>query len=307
MTPGQENSQDKYLIVIAGPTAVGKTSAAISIAKQLSAEIISADSRQFYKEMRIGTAVPSDDELASVPHHLIGNLSIHEYYNVFKFETDALQILSNIFQTKQTAVMVGGSGLYIDTICKGIDIMPDAEPEIREQLNQTYALQGIIPLREQLKLLDPLSYDKMDIANPKRIIRALEVCLATGLPYSSLLKDQATRRPFHIIKIGLHRDRAELYEIINRRVDKMIADGLESEARELYKYKGLTALNTVGYREMFDCIEGKCTMAEAINKINVNTRRYAKKQMTWFGRDKDIRWFHPADLHGILDFIRKQI
>jgi tRNA dimethylallyltransferase len=307
MIPNQEESLLKYLIVLLGPTAVGKTSAAISLAKQLSTEIISADSRQFYREMKIGTAVPSTEELAAVSHHFIGNLSIHDYYNVFKFESDAMQLLNNLFQKMNTVIMVGGSGLYIDTLCNGIDLMPDAEPEIREQLNQTFTEQGITPLREQLKLLDPLSYGNIDLANHKRIIRALEVCISTGRPFSSLQKNTNVKRPFNIIKIGLRRERSELYEIINRRVDQMITDGLESEARELYKYFGLTPLNTVGYREMFSYFDGNCTLDEAIEKIKVNTRRYAKKQLTWFARDKEIRWFHPSDLSEIQDYINAQM
>jgi tRNA dimethylallyltransferase len=306
MIPDQEFSLPKYLIIITGPTAVGKTSVAIDIAKQYSTEIISADSRQFYKEMKIGTAVPSQNELDEVPHHLIGNLSIHDYYNVFKFESDALSIIDNLFQKKNTAVLVGGSGLYIETICRGIDLIPDADTEVREQLNLTYAQHGIVPLREQLKLLDPLSYETLDIANHKRIIRALEVCIATGHPYSSLLKKQVKKRPFKIIKIGLNRDRAELYEIINSRVDFMIQNGLVDEARNLFKFKDLTALNTVGYRELFTYFDGKITLEEAIEKIKVNTRRYAKKQITWFARDKEIQWFHPSAIPEIIDFIRLQ-
>jgi tRNA dimethylallyltransferase len=307
MIPNQEISLPKYLIIITGPTAVGKTSAAIFIAKQLSTEIISADSRQFYKEMKIGTAVPSPNEISTVPHHLIGNLSIHDYYNVFKFENDALRIIEDLFQTKNTVVLVGGSGLYIDTISNGIDLMPDADMEIRDQLNLTYALHGIVPLREQLKLLDPQSYEALDIANPKRIIRALEVCTTTGHPYSSLLKKQVSKRHFKIIKIGLKRERDELYSIINRRVDTMIENGLENEAHDLYKYRDLIALNTVGYREIFTYFDGKCTLDEAIEKIKVNTRRYAKKQITWFSRDKEIKWFHPSDLPEILNYIQNQI
>jgi len=307
MIHGQEIYSSKVLIIITGPTAVGKTNVAISIAKHLSTEIISADSRQFYKEMNIGTAVPSKQELASVPHHLIGNLSIHDYYNVYTFESDVLRILDDLFQNNNAAVLAGGSGLYIDTICKGIDLMPDADPEIREELNQTFLRKGIIPLRKQLKFLDPQSYESMDIANPKRIIRALEVCIATGLPYSSLLKNKDSVRPFKILKIGLDRDREELYDIINRRVENMIENGLLEEARDLYKYKGLTSLNTVGYRELFAYFDGKYTLEEAIEKIKVNTRRYAKKQMTWFTRDKEIKWFHPSAIPEILNFIDLQL
>lgn len=307
MIKAEDDSSEKYIIIVLGPTAVGKTSTAITIAKEFSTEIISADSRQFYREMKIGTAFPSDDELAQVPHHLVGNLSIHDYYNVFKFENDALNITEKLFQTKKTVVLVGGSGLYIDTICNGIDLIPDADPEIREQLNQTFENYGIIPLREQLKLLDPISYERIDIANPKRIIRAIEVCITAGVPYSSLLRNEKTKRPFNIVKIGLKLDRAELYDRINRRVDQMIADGLEQEASNLFQYKNITALNTVGYREIFAYMDGGCTLSEAIEKIKVNTRRYAKKQMTWFARDKEIKWFNPVSLAEILGYIHEQI
>jgi tRNA dimethylallyltransferase len=297
----------KYLVIIAGPTAVGKTSAAITVAKELSAEIISVDSRQFYREMMIGTAVPSREELDSIPHHFIGNLSIHDYYNVFKFESDALQLLSELFQAMDVVVAVGGSGLYIETLCHGIDLMPDAPPELREQLNHTFETQGIMALRSQLKLLDPLSYETIDIANPKRIIRALEVCITTGQPYSALLKNKASERPFNIIKIGLNRDRSELYEIINHRVDVMIQQGLESEVRDLYKFKGITALNTVGYREMFSYFEGALSLSQAIEKIKVNTRRYAKKQLTWFARDKEFQWFHPSAGNEIIKYVKAKM
>lgn len=299
-----EVDAQKHLIVILGPTAVGKTAVAIQIAKELNTEIISADSRQFYKEMKIGTAVPSQDELSMVKHHFIGNLSVNEKYDVSKFETDVLYLLNKLFQLKKTVILAGGSGLYIDAICKGIDLMPDAEPELREHLNQAYTNHGIIPLREQLKLLDPVSYHSMDIANPKRIIRALEVCISTGQSYSSLLHKKVNQRSFNIIPVGLKRDKAELYKLINKRVDDMMSRGLEQEARQLIQYKGLTALNAVGYRELFNYFEGKCSLDEAVDKIKVNTRRYAKKQMTWFSRDEGIMWFHPDQIKEISNFIR---
>jgi tRNA dimethylallyltransferase len=307
MTFKKEDALTNFLIIILGPTAVGKTSVAVTLAKEFNTEIISADSRQFYKEMQIGTAIPSDEELGTVPHHLIGNLSIHDYYNVFKFEKEALKIASELFQTKNSALLVGGSGLYIDTICNGIDEMPDADPEIREQLNQTFLKEGIIPLRNQLRLLDPLSYERIDVANPKRIIRALEVCLQTGYPYSGFLNSKTLKRPFNILKIGLKRDRNELNAIINSRVDKMMNEGLEEEARRLFRYKGLTALHTVGYRELFSFFEGQYTLAEAVEKIKVNTRCYAKKQMTWFSRDEEIHWFHPDETGKIKDFIKEKM
>ncbi|MEI6852561.1 MAG: tRNA (adenosine(37)-N6)-dimethylallyltransferase MiaA, partial [Bacteroidota bacterium] len=250
---------------------------------------------------------PSREELDYVTHHFIGNLSIHDYYNVFKYESDALQLLSVLFQSMDVVIAVGGSGLYIDTLCHSIDLMPDASPELREQLNRTFETQGIMPLRSQLKLLDPISYDTIDIANPKRIIRALEVCLTTGRPYSASLKNKTTERPFRIIKIGLNRDRSELYEIINHRVEIMIEQGLEAEARDLYNFKGITALNTVGYREMFSYFEGEYSLKEAIDKIKVNTRRYAKKQLTWFARDKEFQWFHPSAGNEIIRYIKAKM
>jgi tRNA dimethylallyltransferase len=294
----------KTLIVVAGPTAVGKTTMAIRLAQELQTEIISADSRQFYREMKIGTAMPDENQLALVPHHFIGNLSIHDYYNVFKFEQEALQRIDSLFVSHDFVVVVGGSGLYIKTLCEGIDEMPDAVPEIRNELNEIFEKEGIEALRLKLKKLDPEGYQKIDIANPKRLIRALEVCLTAGKTFSQTLTNKKLSRPFSIIKIGLKRERQELYNIINQRVDAMMEAGLEREAESLFSFKHLNALNTVGYRELFQFFEGNFSRHEAIEKIKTNTRRYAKKQMTWFSADSEVHWSHPEDVEMILHYIQ---
>jgi len=300
------DSDKKYLVVITGPTAVGKTSVAIEIAKHFKTEIISADSRQFYKELIIGTAAPTPEELKTVKHHLVGMLPVTENYNVYQFEKDVISFLEKLFIKNDIVFMVGGSGLYIDAVCNGIDEIPDPAPGLRHELNETFEKKGIEPLRDQLKLLDRETYENIDIANHKRIIRALEVCITTGKPYSAFLNKKNSVRPFNIIKIGLKRERSELNDIINRRVDSMINKGLEKEARDLYVYKDFNSLQTVGYKEFFDFFEGKCTFEKTIEKIKINSRRYAKKQMTWLSRDKNIAWFQPADIQKILDFITKQ-
>jgi len=297
----------KHLVIITGPTAVGKTSLTIQLAQHFHSEIISADSRQFYKELIIGTAAPTPEELKTVKHHLVGMLPITENYNVYRFEKDVITILEKLFLRNDIVFMVGGSGLYIDAVCNGIDEIPDPDIELRNELNEVYETRGIQPLRQQLMLLDPKSYEKLDIANHKRIIRALEVCIATGKPYSSFLNKKSITRPFNIIKIGLKRERAELYDSINKRVDIMIQCGLENEARSLYPFRHLNSLQTVGYRELFDYFDGTYLLAEAIEKIKTNTRRYAKKQMTWFERDEKISWFHPSETEKILAHIKKHI
>ncbi len=301
-SPGQ-----KHLIIILGPTAVGKTSLAINLAKHFKTEIVSADSRQFYREITIGTARPSPEELAQATHHLIGMLSISDYYNVFRFETEVISLLKNLFSTHHVVIMAGGSGLYIDAICNGIDHIPDTDEDLRNDLNNILLHQGIQPLRDRLKLLDSQAYQNIDLANPMRIIRALEVCLTTGRTYSSFLHNVSPHRPFNIIKVGLKRERKELYDRINHRVDEMIAKGLAEEARSLYQYRNYNSLQTVGYRELFEYFDGNYSMEKAIEKIKTNTRRYAKKQMTWFARDKDIHWFSPEDYENILSFIAEQI
>ncbi|MCX6230214.1 MAG: tRNA (adenosine(37)-N6)-dimethylallyltransferase MiaA [Bacteroidetes bacterium] len=293
----------KTLIVITGPTAVGKTAMAIRIAQHFATEIISADSRQFYKELNIGVAKPSNEELAAATHHFIGNISITEAYNVSKFETEALLCLENIFQTKDAAVLVGGSGLYIDAVCKGIDELPDPDEELREDIKQLFAKEGIEALRSRLKVLDPDYYHQVDLANPKRIMRALEVCLCTGKPFSSLRLNQQEPRLFNIIKIGLNRKREDLYEMINKRVDIMLETGLLDEARAMLPYQHLNALNTVGYKELFAYFNNEYSLNQAIDKIKVNSRRYAKRQLTWFTRYNDIEWFEADKPDEILDYL----
>jgi len=279
----------RKLIVITGPTAVGKTEAAIEIAKSLNTEIISCDSRQMYREMRIGTAVPTDVELAAVPHHFIGNLSIHDYYNVSMFEQDCLQLLDKLFLKHETVIMTGGSGLYIDAVCKGIDDFPTVDPEIRKTVTGWYESEGIEYLRRKIKLLDPVHYAKVDLRNYKRIMKAIEVSLQTGKPYSSFLTAQERKRPFGIEKILISRPREELFDRINRRTTLMMEQGLLEEAQVLYPHRHLNALNTVGYRELFAYMDGQHDLETAVELIRRNTRRYAKRQLTWFARDDSYK------------------
>lgn len=294
---------DKTLIVITGPTAIGKTTWGIKIASALKTEIISADSRQFYREMNIGTAKPSKGELAAIKHHFINSLSITEDFSVGDFEQQGLKILDTIFSTKQTAVLVGGSGLYIDAICRGFDHIPKTDLGTRNQLNQIFAQQGILTLQLELKSADPVYYNEVDIDNPQRIIRALEVYRTSGRPFSTFRKKDQQQRPFKIIRIGLNTTRNQLYNQINLRTEQMISGGLVEEARNLYPYRHLNALHTVGYTELFEHFDGKISLQEAINKIKQNTRRFAKRQLTWFKKDTTIKWFEPADSEGILKVV----
>jgi len=296
------SSKDKTLIVILGPTAVGKTALAIEIARKLNTEIISADSRQFFKELKIGVASPTKEELEQAKHHFIGNLSITDTYNVSKYENEALMCLDKIFMYKNKVILTGGSGLYIDAICKGIDDLPDPVEEIREYVKELFAKEGIDALRNQLKILDPEYYYNSDISNPKRMMRAIEVCLATGKTYSSLRLNYQKKRNFNIVKIGINRQREELYERINKRVDLMMETGLLEEVKNLYPYKHLNSLNTVGYKELFAFLDGEINLEMAIEKIKVNSRRYAKRQLTWFRRDTDINWFDIDNTDMILQF-----
>ncbi len=297
-----KNKTNKTLIVILGPTAVGKTSFAIELAKYFNTEIISADSRQFYREMRIGTAAPTPEELKSAIHHFIGNLSVTDYYNVSKFENEALCKLKEIFLSNSFAIMVGGSGLYIDAVCKGIDELPDPDEKLRMELKMKYKKQDLEFLQQQLKKLDPEYYSIVDISNPNRLMRAIEVCLFTGKTFTSLRNNIPKNREFEIIKIGLNRNREKLFNIINSRVDKMINTGLIDEVKSLTKYRNFNALNTVGYKEIFEYLDKKITLKQAIENIKTNTRRYAKRQITWFKKDESIKWFHPDELQKIIEF-----
>jgi tRNA dimethylallyltransferase len=282
--------QRKTLLVLLGPTASGKTELAIRIAEWLNTEIISADSRQFYREISIGTAKPSAEQLAEVRHHLVGHISVIDKYNISSFEQDVLKILDELFITRDIVVMCGGSGLYIDAVCHGIDEQPENDPAIRHLLQEHYKEKGIEYLRGELSRLDPIYYHQVDLANPHRLMRALEVCLMTGKPYSSFRKGQQVNRGFKIVKLGIEISKEELINRINDRTDKMIAGGLLEEARANYAFRHLNALNTVGYKEMFEFIDGHCSLEEAVEKIRINTRRYAKRQMTWFRKDKEIQW-----------------
>ncbi len=296
--------QQHTLVVVIGATAAGKTKVAIEIAKHFNAEIISADSRQFYKEIPIGTAAPNQKELTEVKHHFTGMLSIFDDYNVSRFEQDVLKLLNKKFEQYKVMVMAGGSGMYIDAVCNGIDDLPDPDVRIRSELNQTLEKFGISALQQQLKVLDPVFYSQVDLQNPKRLMRAIEVCLQTGKRYSDLRKNKAAKRDFNIIKIGLNLPREELYQRINRRTETMIENGWIEEAKNVFPYKNLNALNTVGYKELFRYFEGTWKLETAIEKIKTNTRRYAKRQLTWFKRDKTIKWFAPDDVKDIIDYIR---
>lgn len=279
------------LIAIVGPTAIGKTTLSIQIAKHLNSEIISADSRQFYKEMSIGTAVPSQSELNIVKHHFIHHKSIKEDYNVGQFERDSIEKLDDLFQRHSKVVMVGGSGLYVNAVINGLDDFPDIDPSLRLRLTQRLNEDGIEALQKQLKVLDPQSYATIAIDNPHRLIRALEISIGSGHPYSSFLKQNNVQRNFKTILIGLTADRNVIYDRINNRVDKMIDDGLVEEAKELHPYRDLNALNTVGYKELFSHFDGDISLDTAISEIKKNTRRFAKRQLTWFRKQEEIKWF----------------
>ena len=284
---------NRHLITIIGPTAIGKTNLAIKLADYFKTEIVSADSRQFYKEMNIGTAKPSNSELNSIKHHLINNKSINDNYNISDYEKDALKSIKSIFNKNDAAILVGGSGLYINTVLYGLDEIPGISDEIRNSLYLDLELKGIKKLQEELKLLDPASYSDIDINNPRRLIRALEVSISTGKSYSSFLKKKKKKRDFNIIVLGINQERSELYNKINTRVDNMIESGLINEVKELYNLKGLNALNTIGYREVFNYIEDKYSLDECISEIKKNTRRYAKRQLTWFKSIDNVEWITP--------------
>lgn len=293
----------KFLIVIAGPTAVGKTALSIQLAKHLDCPVISADSRQFFKEMSIGTAKPTIQEMQGIPHFFIDNLSIADTYNAGQFEKDVMALLADLFKDHQFVILTGGSGLYINAVLNGVDEFEEIPESIREQLNATYQSHGITALQETLKQLDPAYYATVDLNNPQRLIRALEVCIHTGKPYSTFRKKEMKQRPFETINLLINTNRDELYKRINLRVDTMMRHGLLEEVKNLYPLKHLNALNTVGYKELFDHLDGKTSLNEAVELIKQNTRRYAKRQLTWFNNQGDFEQFGPDDLEKIKAFI----
>jgi tRNA dimethylallyltransferase len=295
------------LIIILGPTAIGKTALSIQVAQHFETEIISADSRQIYKELQVGTALPGSQELHTVKHHLIQNHSIHEYYNASQFETEVLEIIQNLFNKNKTIVMTGGSMLYIDVVCNGIDDLPDIDQEIRKLITKRLEEEGIESLRQELKIIDPEYYLVCDLKNHKRIMHALEIYYMTGKKYSSLRINKKKDRDFKILKIGLNTDRAKLHKQINLRVDQMIIDGLVDEAWGVYPYKHLNSLNTVGYRELFEYFDNNISLETAIELIKRNTRRYARRQLTWFNRDNEINWFDTDYLSEVIPFIENRI
>ncbi|MDR1582122.1 MAG: tRNA (adenosine(37)-N6)-dimethylallyltransferase MiaA [Prevotellaceae bacterium] len=295
------------LLVLLGATGIGKTDLSINLAKYFGTEIVSADSRQIYKELDIGTAPPSPKQLSEVKHHFVKSRSIFDEYNAGMYETDALETISKLFETNDYVWFVGGSGLYIDAVCKGIDDIPSADVELRTNIVKRYREEGIESLRFELMRLDPEIYSTLDIRNPQRVMRALEICISSGKPYSSLRKNFEKSRHFNIIKIGLTIDRHLLYDRINKRVDNMMSAGLEKEARGLYRFKELNALKTVGYRELFDYFDGKTSLEQSIDLIKRNTRRYAKRQITWFARYPEIKWFHPDNFNEIIEEVKKNL
>lgn len=295
-----------FLVIIAGPTAVGKTGVAIDVARHFNTDVISADSRQFYRGMSIGTAAPSAAQLALVKHHFVGHLDPEDYFNVSKYEESVLTLLEQHYKEKNIAVLTGGSGFYVQAVTNGIDDLPDADEEVRNQLQKTYETGGLSELRRLLLTYDPVYAAKVDMANPVRIMRALEVTLQTGSPYSSFLRNESAHRDFVPIKIALNISRELLHQRINQRVDAMIEEGLEEEARYFYPRRHLNSLNTVGYKELFEYFDGKVTFNEAVDKIKTNTRRYARRQITWLKRDKEYVWLKP-DSREVVEYIAGKI
>ena len=293
----------KTLIVITGPTAVGKTALCLEIAKHFDIPIINADSRQIYRELRIGTAQPTKEQMQEVKHYFVGTLGLDDYYSASLFEQQVLECLEQQFLTNDYALLSGGSMMYIDAVCDGIDDIPTIDDETRTLMKQRLADEGLEALVEELRRLDPEYYEIVDRQNPRRVVHALEICVMTGKTYTSFRKREKRQRPFQIIKIGLNRPREELYDRINQRVDQMMADGLLEEARSLYPLRHLNALNTVGYKELFDYLEGRWPLEEAVERIKGNTRRYARKQLTWYKKDERMKWFHPQETEQIISYI----
>ncbi len=296
----------KTLIVLIGPTGVGKTDLSIKIAEKYGSPIISADSRQLYSDLKIGTAAPTEEYLKRVKHYFVGTLKLTDYYSAAQYESEVISLLEELFKSNDTILLTGGSMMYIDAICKGIDDIPTVDNETRQMMMEKYEKEGLERLCAELKLLDPEYYSIVDLKNPKRVIHALEICYMTGKTYTSFRTGNRKQRPFDIIKIGLCRDREELYDRINKRVDIMINDGLVDEVKSVYRYKDLNSLNTVGYKEIIQYLEGNCTLEFAIEKIKQNSRIYSRKQMTWFKRDNEIIWFHPDREDEIMEYIEAE-
>ena len=299
--------ENKHLIVLAGPTASGKTATAIKLAKALDAEIISADSRQFYKELSIGTAAPTAEELSQVKHHFVHNLSIEDKYDVADYERDVLDFLKQYFNTKNVAIMTGGSGLFIDAVCNGLDEMPDISEEVRNRVSKMLETDGIEALQKEVEKVDNEYYQVVDRQNPRRLQRALEVYYQTGKPYSTFRQRNVAKRDFDIVKLAILWDRDKLIERINQRVDMMMQQGLLDEVKSVYPKRHLNSLNTVGYKELFDYLDGKCTLEQAVEQIKINTRQYAKRQMTWLRKNGDYQWFTIDEVDGIFNTIFERL
>ncbi len=297
----------KTLIVILGPTGVGKTDLSINIANHFKTVISSSDSRQVYREMSIGTAVPEKEQLEAVKHHFIHTHSIHDYFSSWECEKQTIELLSELYKDKNEVLLVGGSMMYIDAVCNGIDEIPTIDPDLRNEIVERSKNEGIESLRMQLKQLDPVFYNQVDLKNTKRVIHALEICLMTGKAYSELRTNTRKKRDFNIIKIGLNRDRAELYARINTRVDQMIEEGLIEEAKAIFEFRHYNSLNTVGYKELFEYFDGNISLEKAIELIKRNSRRYAKRQLSWFRRDEEIEWFHPNQEKEVLAYLNNKI
>ena len=301
------NPLNKTLLVVLGPTGVGKTIISLNLAKHFSCPILSSDSRQFYRELKIGTAAPTEEQLNSVKHYFIGTHSIYDEYNAGQYEQDAIQLLSSLFEIHDVVMLVGGSMMYIDAVCKGMDEIPTVDIKTREFWKKQYTENGLEYIQNELKKFDPVYFNQVDVLNHKRILHALEICTITGNPYSNLRTGKKKKRNFNILKIGLNRPRPELYERINTRVDEMMLDGLLNEAKQFYPDRKLNTLNTVGYKEIFEYMDGNWTYEFAVNMIKQDTRRYAKRQLTWFNKDVEINWFHPSQEQEIKDFVSKQV
>lgn len=297
----------KTLVVILGPTGVGKTDTCIKVAKHFNVPIINADSRQIFMELPIGTAAPTQTQQQDVKHYFVGNHHIEDYYSASMFEQDALQLIDQFFASNDLALMSGGSMMYIDAVCNGIDDIPTVDDNTRQWMKQRLEHEGLPALVEELKVLDPEHYNFVDKNNPRRVVHALEICHMTGKTYTSFRTNKIKQRPFNIVKIGLNLPREELYQRINQRVLNMMQEGLEEEARKVYPKRQFNSLSTVGYRELFEYFDGLCTLEEAITKIQSNTRRYMRKQLTWFKKDDKIQWFSPNNIEEIINYISKSI